>query len=208
MGSKASTSETAGVPSGPSAMARLLPALLLFALLPAWGCDSVDSLLGEFRGARGVDAAPETVEGEAIYTVVETSAGPRFVLGLFVDGVTENSRNDYDYVVFRLDGDRPDVGAYRVDALANGPRVVTATLARVDDAGDTDDARGAILSGTDGLLSISRVDSYGFLLGSFDVQGSGLRVDRPGVRVRGEANGRFEARYESPAVFQRLGIAL
>ena len=188
-------------------MARLLVALLLVAFLPL-GCDATDSLLGEFRGVRGVDAAPEAVEGEAVYTVVETAAGPRFVLGLFVDGVTENSRDDYDYVVFRLDGGRPDVGAYRVDDRANGPRVVTATLARVDDVGDPDDARGAILSGTDGTLSVERVDPYGFLLGSFDVEASGLRVDRPGARVRGAASGRFEARYEPPVVFQRLGIAL
>ena len=196
------------MPSGTAPMARLLSALLLVALLPLGGCDSVDSLLGEFRGERGVDAALETVEGEAIYTVVETSRGPRFILGLFVDGVTENSRNDYDYVVFRLDGERPDVGAYRVDPLASGPRVFTATLARVDDAGRTGDARGAILSGTVGTLTVSRVDHYGFLLGAFQLNASGVRVNAPSVQVQGEASGRFEARYEPPVVFQRLGIAL
>lgn len=181
-------------------------AFFLLALLPSAGCDAVDSLLGEFRGTVAVAAAPETVEGEAVYTVLETPDGPQFVLGLFVDGLTENSRDDYDYLVFRLNGQRPGVGAYPVDGLANGPRVATATLARVDEAGDTDDARGAILSGTDGTLTISRVDGYGFLQGLYQVEAEGARVERPAARVTGSASGRFEARYEPPAAFERLGI--
>lgn len=186
---------------------RLSLALALALLLPLGGCDALDSLLGEFEGRRAIAGASESVDGEAIYTVVETAGGPRFVLGLFVDGLTASSRTDYDYVVFRLPDARPDVGAYAVDDRASGARVFTATLAHVEDAG-RDEARGTLLRGTGGTLTVERVDGYGFLLGSFQVDATGLRIEAPGATVAGSASGRFEARYEPPAVFQRLGIAL
>lgn len=198
----------AGEPPRPASMSRPLLAASLLACLSVAGCDSLDSLLGDFRGTIDVDAAREAVEGEAVYTIVETADGPRFVLGLFVDGLTENTADDYDYVVFYLDGARPDVGAYAVVPGSDGRRDATATLARIADADDPPDTRGVLLRATDGTLTITRVDTYGFLAGSFQIDATGVRVEAPEAPVTGAASGRFEARYEPPAVFRRLGIAL
>lgn len=183
-------------------------ALLVATALTAGGCDAFDSLLGDFEGDVELSGTRAPVEGEAIYTIVDGPAGPRFVLGLFVDGLTESSRDDYDYVLVRFDGGRPDVGAYAVDDRANGPDVVTATYASVEDAGRPSQTRGAIVRGTDGTFVVSHVDGYGNLAGTLRFDGVGTRLEAPGTTVTGGATTRFEARYEAPVVFQRLGIAL
>lgn len=183
-------------------------ALLLATALTASGCDAVTSLLGDFDGNVELAGTSATVEGDAIYTVVDGPTGPRFVLGLFVDGVTESSRDDYDYVLVRFDGGLPAVGAYAVDGRANGSDVVTATYATVEDAGRPSTARGAIVRGTDGTFIVSHVDGYGNLAGTLRFDGVGTRLEAPGTTVSGGATTRFEARYEAPAVFQRLGITL
>ena len=187
-------------------MLRLLASALLIAAAAA-GCDGQDSLLGEFRGADRVGALGRAVEGEAVYTVVETAAGPEVVLGLFVGDLYDSDRDDYDYVLFRLPGARPGVGAYAVDGDP-GPRAVQATLARVADADDVRDARGAVLYGTAGTLAITRVDGYGFTGGTYAFEARGVRV-RPGAAaVSGTARGQFEAYYVAPAALRHLGLGI
>ena len=187
------------------AMTRRLLALLL-ALLVTPGCDSEGSLLGEFEGRTAIGAQTRDVEGEAVYTVVETDRGPEFVIGLFVGDLFESDVDAYDYVLFRRTGDRPGVGAYVVDE--DPISAVAATIARVDEADDPLDSFGAVLAGTDGTLAITRVDGYGNVAGSYRFSAEGLRVDVPGDRVTGSASGTFEARYERPETFRRLGLDL
>lgn len=186
----------------PRRLAALLPALLLTAA----GCDAEGSLLGEFEGRTTIGAEVRDVEGEAVYTVVETDRGSELVIGLFVGDLFESDFDDYDYVLFRRPGGRPGVGAYAVDD--DPTSAVAATIARVDEADDPLDAFGAVLVGTDGTLAITRVDGYGFLAGSYQFDAEGLRVDIPGRRVTGAASGTFEARYEPPSAFRRLGLDL
>ena len=184
--------------------------LLLAAALLAFGtagCDTNESLLGEFVGTVDViDAA--AVEGEAIYTVVETERGPRFVLGLFVGDLGDNDRDDYAFVAFTREGDRPGVGAYSVDEDTDAPSVVAATIADVEDGDDPLDATGYVLRGRTGVLSITGTDGYGNLAGSFSVEADGASVARPDVELSGTASGRFEAYYERPSVFEALGLDL
>ena len=200
------------------------PSALSFAALCAVagallaGCDAdADSLLGEFRGSDRVGAEVRgDLEGEAVYTVAETAAGPVFVLGLFVGDLFESDVDEYDYVLFRRLGDRPGVGAYAVEA--DPVTAFSATLARADDVDESleaddesdDDDRfrlSAALAGTDGTLAISRVDDYGNVLGTYDLEAEGVLLPRGG-RVTGAARGRFEARYEPPSTFRRLGLDL
>lgn len=190
-------------------MPRLLlaSALVLTASAAAAGCDGHDSLLGEFRGTDRVGAASRAVEGEAVYTVVETAAGPQVVLGLFAGDLYDNDRDEYDYVLFRLPGARPGVGAYVVDGDP-GLRAVSATLARVDDAGDVLEARGVVLAGTAGTLAITSVDGYGFTGGTYAFEAEGVRVREGAGAVSGAARGQFEAYYAEPAVFRSLGLDL
>ena len=184
-------------------MARSLALLAL--LLVAVGCDG-DSLLGEFEGRIEVAGAERSVEGEAIYTVVEGPSGPEFVLGLFVGDLFESDFDDYDYILFRRPGTRPGVGAYTVD---DDPTfAVAATLANVDEADDPREARGTLLRGLDGTLAFTRIDDYGFAAGTFQFDAAGFFVDRPARTISGTASGTFEARYEPPSAFRRLGLDL
>ena len=182
--------------------------LSLAALLLVAGCDADGSLLGEFVGQTRIDADLRAVEGEAVYTVVETARGPEFVLGLFVGDLYDSDFDEYDYVLFRAPGDRPGVGAYAVD---DDPyRAFAATIAAVNEAEDPLDSFGAVLNGTTGTLAITRVDGYGFIAGSyrFDAEGLSVSPGAPARRLTGSASGTFEARYEPPSTFRRLGLDL
>ncbi len=179
---------------------------LLFVLLLATGCDSDGSLLGEFDGRVALTGETRLVTGEAVYTVVETERGPEFVLGLFVGDLFESGYDEYDYLLFRRPGSRPGVGAYAIDA--DPTFAVAATIAEVDEADDPLASVGHVLYGTDGTLAVTRVDGYGFVAGSFQFDAEGVSVRAPSRRVAGTASGRFEARYEPPATFQRLGLDL
>ena len=187
----------------------MLRTLSLLSLLLVAGCDSQDSLLGEFQGADLLDGRTRAVDGEAVYTVAETAYGPEIVLGLFVGDLYESDRDEYDYVLFRLPGDRPSVGAVAVDDDP-GYRIAQATLARAVDADDVLDTRAVLLTGTEGTLAFSAVDEHGFAAGTYDFQGEGLAIlDGGGVSgATGGASGVFEARYVSPGTFRRLGLDL
>ena len=175
-------------------------------LLVATGCDGGDSLLGEFEGRIEVAGAERFVDGEAVYTVVDGPNGPEFVLGLFVGDLFESDFDEYDYVLFRRPGRRPGVGAYTVD---DDPTfAVAATIANVDEADDPREARGEVLRGLDGTLALTRIDDYGFIAGTFQFDAAGFAVERPNRTLSGSASGTFEARYEPPAAFRRLGLDL
>ena len=186
-------------------MLRSLSALVL--LVAASGCDSQGSLLGEFRGTDQVGALSRAVEGEAVYTVVDAGIGPEVVLGLFVGDLYDSDRDEYDYVLFRLPGERPGVGAYAIDDDP-GFRAASATLARVDDADDVLDARGTVLYGTTGTLAITSVDGHGFTGGTYAFEAQGVRIRQGNGAVSGAARGQFEAYYVSPSVFRSLGLDL
>ena len=187
----------------------MLRTLSLLSLLLVTGCDSQDSLLGEFQGADRVDGRARAVDGEAVYTVSETAYGPEIVLGLFVGDLYESDRDEYDYVLLRLPGDRPGVGAVAIDDDP-GYRVAQATLARASDADDVLETRATLLTGTDGTLAFSSVDGYGFVAGTYEFRGEGVAIlDGGGTsRATGAASGVFEARRVSPSTFRRLGLDL
>ncbi|HEX8299343.1 MAG TPA: hypothetical protein VF594_09310 [Rubricoccaceae bacterium] len=170
------------------------------------GCDSTGFGIGDYRGTIQVDGATSPVEGEAVYTVVETARGPRFVLGLFTGSLTESDRDDYDFAALRSDGGRPGVGAYSVTTEGAGTRAFTASYARVADADDPDEVEGSVIRATDGVLTVTQVDNFGFLSGTFRFSGDGSRVENPRTRVTGEVSGTFEARYESPETLRSLGV--
>lgn len=185
-------------------MPRLLPLFLL--TLAFAGCDSEDSLLGEFTGRVEIADLSRAVDGEAVYTVVETADGPEFVLGLFVGDLYESDFDEYDYVLFRRGGARPGVGAYAVDD--DPTSAVAATIAQVEEADDPLDAFGAVLHGVDGTLALTRIDSYGFIAGSYEFDAQGLTVTTTPQRIGGGALGTFEARYVPPATFRSMGLDL
>ena len=170
------------------------------------GCDSDGFGIGDYRGTVQVDGPTSPVEGEAVYTVVETARGPRFVLGLFTGSLTDSDRDDYDFAALRRDGGRPGVGAYSVTAEGAGARAFTASYARVADADDPDEAAGPVFRATDGVLTVTQVDDFGFVSGTFRFSGDGSRVENPRTRVTGEVSGTFEARYESPEMLRSLGV--
>ena len=178
------------------------------ALVTLAACDSQESLLGEFEAQLQTDDAVEAVEGEAVYSVVETAVGPRFVLGLFVGDLIDSDRDDYDFIAFGRDGDVPSIGAYAVTEDPRGRQAVTATYADVEDADDAVEAVGAIVRGTDGTLTITNVTRSGFVVGAFQFQGEGFRVEAPSVGLAASASGRFEARYVTPGRLQSLGVEL
>ena len=180
--------------------------LALVTLLALLGCDSEGTLLGEFEGRVDVPDQTRLVEGEAVYTVVETLRGPEFVLGLFVGDLFESDLGTYDYLLFRRPGGRPGVGAYAIDA--DPVAAVAATIAEVEEADDPLETSGRVLYGTGGALAITRVDDYGFVAGSFQFDAAGVSL-RPRARpITGTASGRFEARYEPPGTFRSLGLDL
>ena len=171
------------------------------------GCDSNDIGIGDFRGTVQVDAAAtRQVEGEAVYTVVETRDGPRFVLGLFVDRLYKSRYDEYDFAALRRDGGRPGVGAFSVTAEGAGARAFTASYSNVTDADDPSEATGPAIRATEGVVTITRVDGYGFISGTVHFSGDGVRVENPRQRIRGEVSSTFEARYESPEALRRLGV--
>lgn len=176
---------------------------LLLALAPLAACDALIGGPGTFDATVTVDDTTDAVAGDAVYTVLDADTQPRFLLGLFVDGLYESTDDDYHYVVFEIDGPRPGVGASAVAPSGMGD--ATATLARVTDARRPSDTRGTILRATSGTLTVASVDAT-VLAGSFQVTATGIRLETPGTAVAGGASGRFEARYEPPAAFQRLGL--
>lgn len=186
-------------------MTRLLaPLAALLLVLP--GCDGEESLLGEFRAEVEVADLARSVDGEAVYTVVETADGPEFVLGLFVGDLFESDFDEYDYVLFRRPGLVPGVGGYAIDD--DPTRAVAATIAKVDDADEPLESTGAVLHGVDGTLALTNVDAYGFVAGTFRFEAAGVSVQAPSVAVTGRASGTFEARYETPATLRSLGVDL
>ena len=185
----------------------LRPALLAAALLTVTaGCDSGESLLGEFEGRVEIADRTDSVEGEAVYTVVETARGPEFVLGLFVGDLFDQDFDAYDYVLFRRPGYLPGVGGYTIDD--DPATAVAATIARVDEADEPLESTGVVLRGLDGTLAVTAVDGYGFVAGTFQFEAAGVRVEAPRRTVTGGASGTFEARYETPATLRRLGVDL
>ena len=183
--------------------------LLAAALLTVAGCDSTDSLLGEFESQIAVEGqSTRFVEGEALYTVVETAEGPRFVLALFFDDLGDNDAEDYGFISFTREAGRPGVGAYSVDEDSDAPSIVAVTLAEVEDGDDPLDATGFVMRGRTGVLSITGADPYGNLAGSFNFRAEGASVRVPALEVAAVASGQFEAYYESPAVLRALGVEL
>jgi hypothetical protein len=185
-----------------------LPALLAAAALltVSAGCDSGESLLGEFEAEVDVADLTRLVEGEAVYTVVETERGPEFVLGLFIGDLLDQDFEAYDYVLFRRPGFVPGVGGYTIDD--DPDRAVAATIARVEEADEPLESSGEVLRGLDGTLAVTSVDAYGFVAGTFQFEAAGIRVEAPSRAVAGGASGTFEARYETPAALRRLGLDL
>lgn len=172
------------------------------------GCDADGLGIGDVRGTTRVDGATERFDGEAVYTVVETRRGPRFVLGLFNGRLYDSQPDGYDFASLRRDGGRPGVGGYSVTAEGAGSRAFTASYARVRDADDPDEARGPVVRATEGVVTVTRVDGYGFLSGTVRFAGDGVRVEDPRARVAGEVTATFEARYESPETLRALGVDL
>lgn len=200
-------------------MLRLRPAhLLLVALVAFAGCDATDDdLFGEFLADVRVEAALEgepdpddatapRLRGEAVYTVMETSRGPEFVLGLFVGDLFDSQYDEYNFIVFRRAGGVPGIGGYAVvpDPEASG---VMATYARVTDADEPLEAEGPILRGEAGTLAITSVDGIGVVSGTFNFDATGVQVE-DAEEVDGDAEGVFEARYESPSLFYGRGLDL
>ena len=172
------------------------------------GCDSDGLGLGDFRADVQLNGAEAALEGEAVYTVVDGPAGPRVVIGLFNGDLFDNQFDGYNFVALRRDGALPGVGAYAVTVEGAGRTAFTGSYARVDDADDPDEARGPVLRATDGTVTVTRVDEFGFLSGTFQFTGTGIRVESPRTRVLGEVSGTFEARYERPETLRRLGVDL
>ena len=173
------------------------------------GCDSDEIGLGDFRGTVQLGgAAARPVEGEAVYTFVETPTGPRMVIGLFNGDLFDNTFRGYDFVALRRDGARPGVGAYAVTAEGAGRVAFTGSYANVEDADEPSDAFGPVLRATDGTVSVTQVDDYGFVSGTFSFAGTGIRVESPRTAVTGSVSGTFEARYERPETLRRLGLDL
>ena len=56
------------------------------------------------------------------------------------------------------------------------------------------------------MVTLTQVDGYGFVSGTFTFSGDGVRVENPRDRVAGEVTGTFEARYERPETLRRLGV--
>lgn len=172
------------------------------------GCDSEGLGIGDYRGTTRVDGATEAFDGEAVYTVVETARGPRFVLGLFKGRLYDSRYDGYDFAAVRRDGGRPGVGGYSVTTEGAGSRAFTASYARVADADDPEEAQGPVLRATEGVVTITQVDDFGFVSGTVHFSGDGVRVENPRARVAGEVTATFEARYERPETLRRLGVDL
>ena len=188
-------------------MLRLLSPFLLFVLvLGVTGCDSQESLLGEFVGRVQIDDEIRSVDGEAVYTIVDGPDGPEFVLGLFVGDLYDSDYDRYDFVLFRRPGAHPGVGAYAVDD--DPDRAFAATIARIEVVDEPLNAEGEWLVGTDGTLALTRIDPFGFITGSFEFDAEGVMVAPPNRMVGGNARGTFEARYEPPSTFRNLGLNL
>lgn len=172
------------------------------------GCDSDGLGIGDYRGTTRVDGATERFDGEAVYTVVETSRGPRFVLGLFKGRLYDSQYDGYDFAALRRDGGRPGVGGYSVTTEGAGSRSFTASYARVRDADDPEEAQGPVVRATEGVVTVTQVDDFGFVSGTVRFSGDGVRVENPRARIAGEVTATFEARYESPETLRRLGVDL
>ncbi|MEM6326448.1 MAG: hypothetical protein AAF791_04955 [Bacteroidota bacterium] len=202
-------------------MPRLALLASVLSLLLVTGCDSGSSdLFGEFIADVTVDGVrvtdpdddpdddetPEDLTGEAVYTVVQTENGPEFVLGLFVGDLFDSQYDDYQYVLFRLAGGVPSVGAYGV---AEDPErtAARALYADVLDGDDPEEATGQILNGTDGVLALSSVDPYS-IVGTFNFDARGVDVQNAQRIVRGRMSGQFEAVYEQPSLVLNRGLDL
>ncbi|MEM1054764.1 MAG: hypothetical protein AAGI52_04505 [Bacteroidota bacterium] len=211
-------------------MPRLALAALLLASLSLAACDNQrNDLFGEFEANVLVDGVEEQnpddegddderdgLEGEAVYTVVQTERGQEFVIGLFVGDLFDSQFDDYQYLLFRLEGDGPSVGAYAIDddPENSGARAIYADVQEPEDDEDRgegeeeDDAFiGEILTGTDGVLTISYVDQFS-IRGTFRFDARGLDVRNPERFLDGEASGRFEAVYERPSLVLNRGLEL
>lgn len=193
---------------------------VLFLALSLSACDNErNELFGEFIAEVLVDGTPEQnpdadpaddeLTGEAVYTVVQTEYGREFVVGLFVGDLFDSEHDDYQYVLFRLKGGVPAVGAYAIDddPEYSAARAIYADVQELDDDDFGDVLDGEILTGTDGVLAISYVDDFS-IRGTFRFDARGVDVRDPSGFLDGLANGRFEAVYERPELVLNRGLDL
>lgn len=194
-------------PALPLGVVPLLGALLLSA------CDASGNGLrrGEFDAR--VVLAPDTtrgsrLEGDAVYTTLVDEFGRvRFVIALLRGDLYDNDEDDYAFVAFVRPGDAPGVGAFPVSSASDARTAFAGTFADVTDADRADEARGPVLTASDGVLTLTQVDD-GLLRGQFRFTGVGLDLPDRRTLVEGAVSGVFEARAVSPETFRSLEVPL
>ena len=187
---------------------RSLLTLALVLLLPALvGCDEDPTTLvldGSFVAAVSGDVI-STFEGEALYTIFDTSEGPRFALLFFEGDLYDNDREAYTYVALDRPGTRPGVGVYPVDSSDPSDEAFAGSFADLTMA-DTPDAAGTVLTATDGVVTLTSFDTAGYLTGSFRFDGRGLALPSTGGFIDASVDGTFEARFVEASTLRSLDI--
>jgi len=192
----------------PLLAALLGVALLLGVGVLAVGCDVIDGDdgeigTGEFR-ARVTGDVDSSFGGDAYWSVINNGSGDTFVLLFFDDELRSNHRDDYAFVALSRQGGAPGVGAFAVANDEPNPPAFRGQYANLEEA-DEPDATGPVLSATDGVLTVTRVQS-GLINGSFRFDARGLQLPSTSAFITGTVQGTFEARYLSPATIGSLNI--
>ena len=177
--------------------------------LASAGCDQLDDpddelRLGDFEAEVTGDVTA-AFTGEAVYTTLQTDAGPVFALFFFRDRVIASGREAYAFTALSRAGTRPGVGVFTVrndDAAANAFR---GQYADITDAASPE-AAGPVLAATDGVLTVTRLESD-VLTGSFRFDGRGLHLPDRSAFIDATVSGTFEALPVAPSVITSLGIA-
>ncbi len=191
----------------------LAPALVLgtalFGGAVVGGCDTIDDGeigRGDFRAVVSGDV-DSTFTGDAYWTTVERDGEDYFVLVFYDDDLSANDRDDYAFVALSRAGSTPGVGAFDVSNSDPNPPTFRGQYADLTEADDPNEIEGPVLSATDGVLTITRVNS-GLVNGSFRFDARGLRLPSTAAYIPGTVQGSFEARYLNPNVLTNRGLPL
>jgi hypothetical protein len=186
------------------ASGALLTLLLLAGALPLAGCDEEGlDLDGEHISTVSGDVDVDYT-GRAYYTTFDNGDGPVFVLLFFRGDLADNDEDEYAYVALWRQGARPGTGVYAVNSQDTAPTAFAGSYTDLVNA-ESAEASGPTLSATDGVLSITDVDT-GRFTGSFRFDGQGLFLPDTDEFIAASVDGTFEARYIQPGLVLSLPI--
>jgi len=168
------------------------------------GCDAIQTLRGEHTVVISGDVT-DAFTGDAVYSVLDGTSGPRFVLLLSRDDLSDWDDDDYTYIVMTRRGDTPGVGVFAIAEDDASNDTFSGSFADLQQADEPLEVNGPALTASTGVLTITDINA-GHLVGAFRFEARGLNLPDRSSFIDAVLDGSFEARRVSPSTLNNLEV--